>query len=241
MTTTFEDLYAAAARWANDTSSSGIARAKDAVVEANKQLSYGLQLPLLRPWWRKREDTLTPVAGTNDYTLPTNQGTFESINTVWYLTTGQRMGIALVDDATWDAEADEDTTHQGNPDICNLHASSGTTKLRFSLTPSSAFIGTLVGGVIRLDGWIQETLSVTSSDASQPLMPESRRFGIVWKAVEFLGALQGDTQLIAWAASRGKQYYELLLADDIGRTGNAPKILTPIETMGRSSPSDYGH
>src|SRR3990167_7601381 len=148
----FDGLYNAAARWAGDTRTTGIDRAKDAVVEANRLLSYGASLPLLRPWWRLREDTLTPVAGTQTYAIPTAQGTFESLNTVWYRSNGTRYEIPIKDDEVWAEEVNEDTTNTGTPSICNLHRSSGTTQLRFTPIPSSSFIDQIDGGVIRLDG-----------------------------------------------------------------------------------------
>ena len=179
----FSDLYNAATRWAGDTSTTGVARAKDAVVESNRLLSYGSQLPLLRPWWRKREDTITPAAGTQSYSLPTAQGTFESLNTVWYRSNGVRYEIPIEDDDVWQEEVNENTANTGTPSICNLHKSSGTTQLRFNPMPSSAFIDQIDGGVIRLDGFIEETLVATSGDTVEPLMPDSRRWGIIWKAV----------------------------------------------------------
>ena len=240
----FDDLYNAAARWAGDTSTTGIARAKDAVVFANRDLSYGLQLPKLRPWWRLREDTITPVAGTQTYAIPTGQGTFEDLEEIWFRTSGQRQRIVLVDEETWSEEANEDTTQQGVPAIANLHASSGTSNLRFSPTPSSAFINQLVGGVLRLSGYIEETLTAASGDSAEPLMPDSRRPGIIWKGTEYLAALQGDTTLLAWAAIQGKKFYELILSDDILRTGRAPKIIRPLDPVGNIGQGeiwDYGH
>ena len=239
----FSDLYTDAARWAQDTSTTGLARAKTAVAEANRQLSYGLMLPRLRPWWRKREDTLTPVAGTNDYSLPTAQGTFIDLHRVWYRTAGQRFDIDLVDDDEWQEQANEDTTQRGTPDIANLHASSGTTKLRFSLTPSDSFIAVLVGGVLRLDGFIEETLTVSSGDSVEPLMPNSRRMGIVWKAVELLAARQGDWKLAQWAKGEGLQYYQMILADHQLRTGDRQAPLRPVESPGdrHDRLRDYGH
>ena len=221
-----------------------MSRAKDAVAFANRDLSYGLQLPKLRPWWRLREDTITPLVGTQTYSLPTNQGTFEDLEEVWYRTSGQRQKITLVDDEVWSEEANEDTTQQGAPDIVNLHSSSGTTQLRFSMTPSSAFINQLVGGVMRLSGYIEETLTAASGDSVEPLMPDSRRPGIIWKATEYLTAMQGDTNLVLWASVQGKRFYELILSDDILRTGRAAKIIRPLDpvgNIGQSEAWDYGH
>lgn len=242
---TFSDLYNGVARWAGDTSSDGVSRAKDAAVEANRLLSYGAQLPLLRPWWRKREDTITPVAGTQGYSLPTAQGTFESLNEVWYRSNGRRYPITMVDDEVWQEEVNENTANTGTPDICNLHKSSGTVQLRFNPLPSSAFINQIDGSVIRLDGWIEETLSASSGDTAEPLMPDGRRWGIIWKGVEMIAALQGDAALILYAAAMGKRYYELLLADDIGRVGKQPRIIRPLEAVGDRRAGDvlldYGH
>lgn len=241
----FSDLYNAASRWAGDTSTDGVSRAKDAVAEANRLLSYGAQLPLLRPWWRKREDTITPVAATQSYSLPTTLGTFESLNTVWYRSNGTRYEIPIVNDEVWQEEVNEDTSNTGTPDICNLHKSAGTAALRFNPLPSSAFINQIDGGVLRLDGWIEETLTAASGDSIEPLMPDGRRWGIIWKAVEMLGIMQGDQPLVLFAAAQGKRYYELLLSDDIGRTGNQPRIIRPIEAVGDARSGDrlidYNH
>jgi len=241
----FSDLYNAAARWAGDTSTDGVARSKDAVAEGNRLLSYGAQLPLLRPWWRKREDSVTAVAGTAAYALPTAQGTFESLNTVWYRSNGRRYEIPIVDDDVWQEEVNENTANTGTPDICNLHKSSGTVQLRFNPMPSSAFVNQVDGSLIRMDGWIEETLTASSGDTVEPLMPDSRRWGIIWKAVEMLGILQGDQSLVLFAAGQGKRYYELLLADDIGRVGDEPRIIRPIEAVGDMRAGDrlldYGH
>lgn len=249
MPLTYGDLYTAAARWAGDTSTTGTARARDAVVLAIRELTYGAQLPLLRPWWRKREDTITPVAGTQSYAFPTAQGTMESLHQVWYRTNGRRHLIEIADDVRWSHEANEDTGETGTPTICNLHASSGSTRLRFSITPGSGWISSLTGGVIRLDFFILDTLadsliSGTGSDSTEPLMPDSRREGILWKAVEKLAALQGDNDLLLYAASQGKRFYELLLADDITRTGNQTQLIEPMERPGdvgsRARETDYG-
>lgn len=249
MPLTYGNLYTAAARWAGDTSTTGTARARDAVVFAIRELSYGLQLPPLRPWWRKREDTITPASGTQSYAFPTAQGTMESLHQVWGRTNGRRLEIELVDDKRWAEEANEDTTETGTPDICNLHASSGATRLRFSITPGSAWITQLTGGVVHLDFFILDTLANalitgTGSDASEPLMPDSRRPGILWKAVELLAARQGDNDLRLWAAVQGKRSYEMILADDLYRTGTTQRVIPPIERPGDAVSAgrltDYG-
>jgi len=241
----FSALYNAAARWANDTSTTGIARAKDAVVEANRLLSYGAQLPLLQPWWRKREDSVTAVAATAAYALPTTQGTFESLHKVWYRSNGRRYEIPIEDDDVWQEEVNEDTSNLGTPDICNLHKSSGTVQLRFNPIPSSAFVSQVDGSLIRMDGWIEETLTAASGDSAEPLMPDSRRWGIIWFAIKMLGVLQGDEGLVALAEESGRPYWQLLLADDIGRVGNQPRIIRPIEAVGDVRAGDrlvdYGH
>ena len=241
----FDDLYNAAARWAGDSSTDGVSRAKDAVAEANRLLSYGSQLPLLRGWWRKREDSVTAVSGTAAYALPTAQGTFESLHKVWYRSNGARYEIPIKDDDVWQEEVNESTSNLGTPDICNLHKSSGTVQLRFNPIPSSAFVSQVDGSLIRMDGWIEETLTAASGDSVEPLMPDSRRWGIIWKAVSMLGTLQGDTALVLMAEAQAKKYYELLASDDILRTGDAPRIIRPIEAVGdvRAGDSllDYGH
>ena len=241
----FDDLYNAASRWAGDTSSDGVSRAKDAVAEANRLLSYGSQLPLLRPWWRKREDSVTAVSGTAAYPLPTAQGTFESLHKVWYRSNGARYEIPIVDDDVWQEEVNEDTSNLGTPDICNLHKSSGTVQLRFNPIPSSAFVSQVDGSLIRMDGWIEETLTAASGDSVEPLMPDSRRWGIIWVAVKMLAAMQGDSALALLAEANGKRYAELLLADDIGRVGDQPRIIRPIESVGDHRSGDilldYGH
>lgn len=247
MSLAFSDLYTAAARWAQDTSTTGLARAKDAVVEANKQLSYGLRMPPLRPWWRKREDTITPVAGTQTYALPSTNGTFESLHQVWYRSGGLRIEIPLVEDTLWTEQANENTAQTGTPSICNHYSNNGTDSLRFSPTPSSGFISSITGSLIRLDGFIYETLVATSGDTVQPLMPDSRRWGIVWKAVEYLGALQGDKYLVEYGAAQGKLYYDQILADDLTRSGTATRHSRPTDPIGRPNSAqlgvwtDYGH
>src|SRR3990167_10182341 len=109
MPLTYGDLVNSAARWAQDASTTGTDRARDAVVFAIRELTYGTQLPPLRPWWRKREDTITPVSGTQTYAFPTAQGTFESLHQVWYRTNGHRDFIDVVDDEIWADQANEDT------------------------------------------------------------------------------------------------------------------------------------
>ena len=248
MPLTYGDLVNSAARWAQDASTTGTDRARDAVVFAIRELTYGLTLPPLRPWWRKREDTITPVAGTQTYAFPTAQGTMESLHEVWYRTNGMRQVIEIVDDRRWSEEANEDTTERGTPDICNLHQSSGTVNLRFSITPDSSFINAIAGGVIRLDFFILDSLANSlitnaNSDSSEPLMPDSRRPGIIWKAVELLAVRQGDATLRTWAAERGQVYYHAILADDLTRTGNAQRVMEPIEKPGDAASAggtDYG-
>lgn len=249
MPLTYSDLYNSAARWAGDVTTAGTARARDAVVFAIRELSYGLQPPPLRPWWRKREDTITPVAGTQTYAFPTAQGTMESLHHVWYRTNGMRQFIDIADDQRWADEANEDTTERGAPDICNLHQSSGTVNLRFSITPDTAFINALAGGVIRLDFFILDALAGSlitdgSQDSTAPLMPDSRRPGIMWKAVEYLAARQGDTKLQGWASGMGKVYYDMILADDLTRTGTEQRTMAPIERPGdvaaQGRLTDYG-
>ena len=237
---TFTELFSAAAEWAG--ASNETARAKDAVVAAVQTLSYGDGQPPMRPWWRKREDTITPVAGTQAYDLPTAQGTFESLHKVWYRTNGTRFEIDLVDDIVWHRETNEETTNRGTPRICQLHNSSGTIQLRFSPIPHGSFITTIDDGLIRMDGFILDPLTTASADGATVLMPESRHWGIVWKAVELLAARQGDTALIVWAAAQGAKYYQMILADDIYRTGNKQRRLRPMETMqtgSRRRPIDY--
>ena len=96
-----------------------------------------------------------------------------------------------------------------------------------------------------MDGWIEETLTAASGDSVEPLMPDSRRWGIIYKAVEMLAGMQGDTALLLWASAQGKKYYELILSDDILRTGDAPRIIRPIEAVGDAWAGDklldYGH
>ena len=250
MALTFVNLYTSAARWANDTSTNGLNRAKDAVIFALRELEYGTDDRPLRPWWRKREDTITPVAGTQTYAFPTNQGTIESPHEVWYRLNGIRTEIPIVDDRQWSEEADEDTTVTGTPDICNIHQSSGTVNVRFSLTPSSSFISAITGGVLRLDFFILDPLTATlvtdtSLDSDAPLLPESRRPGAIWKAVEMLAALQGDRLLLEWAAAQGRKYYNMILADDLSRLGKHQRIGAPLERPGDVNPAgrltDYGH
>jgi len=222
-----------------------VSRSKDACAEANRLLSYGSQLPLLRPWWRKREDSVTAVSGTAAYALPTAQGTFESLHKVWYRSNGSRYEIPIVDDDVWQEEVNEDTSNLGTPDICNLHQSSGTVQLRFNPIPSSAFVSQVDGSLIRMDGWIEETLTAASGDSVEPLMPDSRRWGIIWVAVEMLATMQGDNALVLLAKANGKKYAELILSDDIGRVGDQPRIIRPIEAVGdiRAGDAllDYGH
>ena len=222
-----------------------MSRSKDACAEANRLLSYGSQLPLLRGWWRKREDSVTAVSGTAAYALPTAQGTFESLHKVWYRSNGARYEIPIKDDDVWQEEVNESTSNLGTPDICNLHKSSGTVQLRFNPIPSSAFVSQVDGSLIRMDGWIEETLTASSGDSVEPLMPDSRRWGIIYKAVEMLAGMQGDTALLLWASAQGKKYYELILSDDILRTGDAPRIIRPIEAVGDAWAGDklldYGH
>jgi len=228
----FSDLYNFAAKKVNDTSSTGVSRAKDAVDEANRLMSYGEDLPLMRPWWRKREDMITAVEGTQTYAFPTNQGTLESLHDVWYRTDGRREHIRIVNDLIWSEEANEDTTERGTPFICNIHQSSGTVNIRFSLTPSGSFVSQLTGTVIRLDFFIEETLTFESGDTVEPLMPDTRRYGIAWKAVEILAAGQNDFNLVAYAAGRGRRYYQLILADDILRTGKRVRNTRPTDPVG---------
>ena len=188
---------------------------------------------------------MTAVAGTAAYALPTAQGTFESLHKVWYRSNGARYEIPIVDDDVWQEEVNENTANTGTPDICNLHKSSGTVQLRFNPMPSSAFVSQVDGSLIRMDGWIEETLSASSGDTVEPLMPDSRRWGIIWKAVEMLATMQGDNALVLLAKANGKQYAELLLADDIGRVGDQPRIIRPIEAVGDARAGDglldYGH
>ena len=240
---TFVNLYEFAARWAGDTTAYGTARAKEAVDESNRLLSYGKDLTF-KPWWRKREDTITPVAGTQTYAFPTAQGTLESMHQVWYRNGGQRQEIEIVDDKRWAEEADEDTTQRGTPDICNIHKSSGTDHIRFSPTPSGSFISAITGGVIRLDFFILETLNAESGDSVEPLMPDSRRYGIAWCAVAALAGAQGDADLIKYAEAKAKQYMDLIRADDILRTGSKNRTarpIAPIGLRGSSRITDYGH
>lgn len=188
---------------------------------------------------------MTAVASTAAYALPTAQGTFESLHKVWYRSNGARYEIPIVDDDVWQADVNESTANTGTPDICNLHKSSNTVQLRFNPIPSSAFVNQVDGGLLRMDGWIEETLTAASVDTIEPLMPDSRRWGVIWKSVEMLGMMQGDTQLVLFAAAQGKRYYELLLADDIGRVGDQPRIIRPIEAVGDTRAGDqlldYGH
>ena len=246
MALNFGNLVTLSARWSRKTIDDAV---RDAVVMAIRELSYGLTLPPLRPWWRKREDTITPVAGTQTYAFPTAQGTFESMHQVWFRTNGYRRFIEVVDDKTWADEADEDTTVRGDPNIANIHQSSGTANIRFSLTPSSSFISSLTGGVIRMDFFIRDALADslitdTSQNSTEPLMPEARRMGIVWKAVEFLAIRQDDTKLAAFAQERGQAFLNAILADDIYRTGTQTRVIEPLERPGDtigSTRTDYGH
>lgn len=243
MTLDFADLYGFASKWAGDTTTYGIARAKEAVDEANRILSYGDEVPF-RPWWRKREDTITPVAETQGYVFPTNQGTFESMHSVWYRSSGQRIDIEVVEDKRWQEEVNDDTTQAGTPDICNIHKSSGSDRIRFSPTPSSSFISAIVGGVIRLDFFIAETLTFESGDTVEPLMPDSRRYGIAWMATKLLAAAQGDMDIVKVAELNAKRYMLMLRADDLYRTGTRTRRSRPMDPMGKNSRSgtrDYGH
>lgn len=228
---TYLNLFTMAAQWAGDTSDYGLARAKQAVDESNRLLSYGKDLTF-KPWWRKREDTITPVAGTQTYALPTNQGTLESLHQVWYRSSGQRQEIEIVDDKRWSEESNEDTTQRGTPDICNIHQSAGTAHLRFSPTPSQSFISAAVGGLIRLDFFIEEVLNADSADSVEPLMPDTRRYGIMWCAVAQLAGGQGDADQVKYAEQKAKQYMDLIRADDILRTGSRNRTARPIQPMG---------
>lgn len=244
----FSHLYNGAARWAGDTTTDGISRAKESVEFANRELSYGLDLPPMRPWWRKREDSFTAEASKQSYNLPTAQGTFESLHRVWYVINGVRHKIEIVDDDIWQEEVNESSTAgTGTPSICNLHRSSGTTELRFDPIPSSSFVSQIDSNTIRLDGFIEETLVSTSGDTVEPLMPDSRRPGIIWKAVEMLAARQGDNNLLLWAAATGSRYYKMILADDTYRTGDKQRVIRPTEPVGefggfssRRRLDDYG-
>ena len=240
---TLSNLYKMASQWAGSTDDFGVARAKQAVDEANRLLSYGKDLTF-KPWWRKREDTITPIAGTQTYAFPTALGTLESLFQVWYRSSGQRQEIEIVDDKRWAEEANEDTTQRGTPDICNIHQSAGTAHLRFSPTPSQSFISAIVGGLIRLDFFIEETLNADSGDSVEPLMPDSRRYGIMWCAVASLAGLQGDMDLVKYAEQKAKQYMDLIRADDILRTGSRNRTarpIAPIGLRGQNQVTDYGH
>lgn len=236
----FQQLYTDIGTWTQQPSAT--TQNKSAAVYANYDLSYGLQLPVLRPWWRKREDVITPVAGTQSYALPTASGTVDSLHKVWYRTSGERQPIEVVDDDVWHQEADEDTSQTGTPEICNLFNDGGTVKLRFSPTPSGSWISSLTSTEIHLDSFIRETMDTSSGDAVEPLMPESRRPGIVWRGVELIAAYQGDTNLLQWAFAQGKRYYELIIGDDVGRVGDKQRIIRPVQTLqGVNNLTDYGH
>ena len=240
---TFLNLYTMANQWAGTTDDFGVARSKQAVDEANRLLSYGKDLTF-KPWWRKREDTITPVAGTQTYAFPTAQGTLESLHQVWYRSSGQRQEIEIVDDKRWAEEANEDATQRSTPDICNIHQSAGTANIRFSPTPSASFISAIVSGVLRLDFFIEEVLNADSGDTVEPLMPDTRRYGIAWCAIAQLAGMQGDTDLVKYAEQKAKQYMDLIRADDILRTGSRNRTARPIGPMGLRGSSriiDYGH
>lgn len=231
----FQAIYEGIGRWCG--SEDETARNKDAAVAALYELSYGLQMPLLKPYWRKREDTITPVDGTQKYIFPTTNGSFESFHQFWYTTTGssRRSSIEIVDDVQWARFSNENTANTGFPNIVNQFSDAGTLKLRFSPTPSGSFITQAT--LIRLDGFIIDPITAASGDTAEPLMPDSRRQGIVWRGVELMAARQGDRQLIEWARSEGKRYYELIYADDVTRTGNRTRVIKPIERQNLS----HGH
>lgn len=193
--------------------------------KANRAINDALRLiSSLRNWEiLKKESTVTPVASTQSYAILTGTTDFDHIISCWYLSNGQRIPIAVIDDDRWNEIVDEDT--DGHPIYCRVTKVSGTLSIQFSPRPSGSFVSQYT--TIKFD-FIKKPTEL-SADGDIPDIPgTSQQMAIVYMAVADLLAKQGDLNgMAAYEIKANRMLSQAHKLDD-KKEGRYPRIGTPM-------------
>ncbi len=212
----YSDIYTRIKDYANINNVSGAdTKAKRAANDALRLIAT------LRNWEAlKRESTVTPIASQQAYTLASN---FDHIISCWYVSSGVRIPIDLVDDNTWDQRSDNDT--DGIPDICRVTKVDGTLKIQFSTRPNSSFISQYT--FIHYDYIIK--VAELSADDDVPEIPDtSQQMAIVYLAVSDLLGKQGDLRDMATWEAKAKRVLDTAHKIDDEKLGRNPRVGRPL-------------
>ena len=218
----FSNLYARIKDYAN------INNVVNADTKAKAAANDALRLISNMRYWDilRREATITPTASQQAYTIATYAADYDRIISCWYLSSGARQEIEIVDDLKWNEESDNDD--DGDPSICRTTKVDGTLKIQFSPRPSSAFITSYTS--IYFD-YVKKPTEL-SGDTDIPEIPDTNaQLAIVYLAVADLLAKQGDLNgMTAWEVKAQRLLSTAYKNDDRkqGRNSRLGRPLIPI-------------
>src|SRR3990167_2870082 len=217
----FSDIYTRVKDYAN------INNVVNADVKAKRAVNDALRLiSSLRNWENlKREDTITPVASTQGYTLASN---FDHIISCWYSSNGIEIPIDVVDDDKWAQVVLAST--DASPQYCRITKVDGTIKLLLSPRPSASFVSQY--STINYD-YVKKPVEL-STDTDVPDVPDtSQQMAIVYLAVSDLLGKQGDVGgMTSWEMKAMRLLNAAHKVDDKkqGRAARLGKPLIPINS-----------
>jgi len=192
----------------------------------------------LRNWEiLKRESSVTPDGAESAFAILTGTTDFDHIISCWYLFSGNRIPIKVVDDDEWNQKVYE--TLGGTPEICRVTRVDGTLKLDFSPYPNSSFINQYTD--IKFD-YVKKPTEL-SADTDVPNIPDtSQQMAIVYLGVADLLAKQGDLRGMAvWELKATRLLNQAHKIDD-KKEGRSPRLgrpMIPINQSKSSGMQDY--
>ncbi len=215
----FSDIYTRIKDYANINNVSG------ADVKAKRAANDALRLiASLRNWeGLKRESSVTLTASVASYAILTGTTDFSRIISAWYLSSGHRIPIGVVDDERWSEIVDEDT--DGIPQFCRTTKVDGILKIQFSPRPNSSFISQY--GSVKFDYCKKPTELSADSDIPN-ILDTSQQMAIVYLAVSDLLGKQGDLNgMAAWEAKATRLLNTAHKIDD-KKQGRNPRFGRPL-------------
>jgi len=188
-------------------------KAKVAVNDALRRLASERRWTALR-----RTGTITPVAGTQSYSIAGLTGYNYPVE-VYYISNGIRQPIRIVTEDEW--SDNEDTQNEGDPTVCIFSVKTGTELFYVSPKPSSSFVSLYTTIYVDYDKKPTEL----SGDTDVPEIPNTNsQMALVYYAVAELCASQGDATGVGIWEQKGMKELNKYFSNDINFKGKGSTI-----------------